>query len=169
VKLADGKIIARPDRPAFLISSTSWTGKNVIILDHVLIYIYYCWFVLRKWISRQIINRDSPKPVPLTWLFMHCLGSSKFVVSEKKIFIHIPIGSYVLVKLYHVEAAALDFWSTEKRKFCKRVFNDFSCTIWAQSSYLRWLSPQVNVLKKRGPYWKHMLKLFLFFLENLKF
>jgi hypothetical protein len=43
VKLADGKIIARPDRPAFLISSTSWTGKNVIILDHVLIYIYYCW------------------------------------------------------------------------------------------------------------------------------
>lgn len=110
------------------------TSSQKYVEEISYIFIWKTTFFLLKR-ERQIINRDSPKPVPLTWLFMHCLGSSKFVVSEKKIFIHIPIGSYVLVKLYHVEAAALDFWSTEKRKFCKRVFNDFSCTIWAQSSF----------------------------------
>jgi len=37
-------------------------------------------------------TRGSPEPVSFFWLFQHCLSSSKFVITEKKLFIHILIA-----------------------------------------------------------------------------
>ena len=40
----------------------------------------------------EMETRGSPEPVSFFWLFQHCLSSSKFVITEKKLFIHILIA-----------------------------------------------------------------------------
>ena len=57
---------------------------------------------------------DSLKPTLLIRLFMYYLCSSEFVDSEKKMFIHIPIGYYnIWVKQCPVVVTIDNSWSIQ--------------------------------------------------------
>lgn len=80
-------------------------------------------FALETYTSSKILSlivktRGSTEPVSLIWLCMHCLGSSKFVVSEILLLIHIHW------------VANLDFQSTLKKTPSRGPSCGYACTVW---------------------------------------
>jgi hypothetical protein len=63
-------------------------------------------------------TRGSPEPVSFFWLFQHCLSSSKFVITEKKLFIHILIAKQRTVVSVNLNLAGMFLrWPFNKLSF----------------------------------------------------